>query len=109
MGTADEGPPVRRGSAVRGLIHRLRAVMSRKRVLACQEMVELVTAYLDGALDARTQARFEEHLAQCDGCATYLEELRVTVHTLGTIRDEQLNPVFRARLLKAFAETAGSW
>jgi anti-sigma factor RsiW len=78
-------------------------------MLRCQEMVELVTLYLDGALDAATQARFEQHLQQCEGCAGYLEQFRTTVDAIGAIREEQIDPVFRARLLVAFAETAGSW
>jgi anti-sigma factor RsiW len=72
-------------------------------------MVELVTLYLEGAMDAATQARFEQHLQQCDGCAGYLEQFRTTVRTVGAIREEQIDPVFRARLLDAFADTAGSW
>ena len=88
---------------------RLRILLARKRPLACQEMVELVTAYLDGALSPAMRARFDAHLKKCDGCATYLEQLRVTVATLGRIRDEQLDPVFLNRLMDAFAETTGSW
>jgi anti-sigma factor RsiW len=82
--------------------------MRRKRALRCQELVELVTAYQDGALDAATRARFDKHLAQCTGCPAYVEQLRVTAATVGAIRDEQLDPVFRVRLLDAFGEMAGS-
>ena len=88
---------------------RVRTAFTRKRALVCQEMVELVTAYLDGALDPTMVARFEAHLQACDGCAAYLEELRVIVATLGVIRDEHLDPVYRMRLMHAFAETTGSW
>ena len=87
----------------------MRAAFTRKRALVCQEMVELVTAYLDGALDPTITARFEAHLQTCDGCAGYLEELRVIVATLGVIRYEHLDPVYRMRLMHAFAETTGSW
>lgn len=82
----------------------MRTVFTRKRKLVCQEMVELVTDYLDDALDPPARARFELHLTACDGCATYLEELRAIVTTVGTIRDEHLDPVFRMRLMDAFAE-----
>ena len=100
----------RRGAgAFRRRTRALSAWATGTRRLRCQEMVELVTLYLDGALDAATQARFEQHLQQCDGCAGYLEQFRITVHTIGAIREEQIDPVFRARLLDAFAETAGSW
>jgi anti-sigma factor RsiW len=68
----------------------------------CNELVELVTAYLDGALDSDTQARVEAHLADCDGCANYVQQFRETVRTVGMIRDKQLDPAFRSRLLDAF-------
>jgi hypothetical protein len=110
MGAANPSrPPAGPANAVRRLFQGLLAAASRKPPLACQEMVELVTAYLEGALDGANRARFEQHLKACDGCATYLDELRVTVRTIGAIREEQLDPLFRARLLAAFAETAGSW
>ena len=68
----------------------------------CNELVELVTAYLDGSLDPATRARVERHLAECDGCENYLQQFRVTIATLGKIRDDQLDPAFRDRLLTAF-------
>ena len=45
----------------------------------CNELVELVTAYLDDALDPDTRARFESHLMDCDGCENYLQQFRDTV------------------------------
>ncbi len=68
----------------------------------CKELVELVTAYLEGVLDEATRARFEDHLQACDGCETYLQQFRITVATLGGIPDEELDPAFRDRLLNAF-------
>jgi anti-sigma factor RsiW len=68
----------------------------------CNELVELVTAYLDDALDAETRARVEAHLADCEGCANYVQQFRSTVRTVGRITDEQLDPAFRSRLLDAF-------
>ena len=90
-------------------MRRLRTAFGRDRKLVCQEVVELVTAYLDGVLDPVTRARFEAHLEGCDGCATYLDQLRATVAAVGSIRDEDLDPVYRMRLMDAFAETTGSW
>jgi predicted anti-sigma-YlaC factor YlaD len=70
--------------------------------MTCKELVELVTAYLDGALDADTHALFDAHLEYCNGCRNYLEQFRVTVRTVGRIRDDELDPAFRSRLLEAF-------
>jgi anti-sigma factor RsiW len=68
----------------------------------CNELVELVTAYLDGSLDLETRARFDTHLLECDGCENYLQQFRETVRTVGKIRDDELDPAFRNRLLEAF-------
>jgi anti-sigma factor RsiW len=70
----------------------------------CNELVELVTDYLDGSLDPDTRARFDMHLLDCDGCEIYLQQFRATIETLGDVRDEHLDPAFRARLLAAFRD-----
>ena len=70
----------------------------------CNELVELVTAYLDGSLDPHTRARFDVHLLECDGCANYLQQFRATVETLGQIDEEAIDPSFRDRLLNAFRD-----
>lgn len=70
----------------------------------CNELVELVTAYLDGSLDPETRARFDVHLLECDGCANYLQQFRATVDTLGQIDEEAIDPSFRDRLLNAFRD-----
>ena len=68
----------------------------------CKTFVELVTEYLEGALDEETRRRFDEHLALCPGCADYLDQIRVTVHGLEQLTEESLDPAYRDRLLTAF-------
>ena len=70
----------------------------------CDEFVELVTAYLDGALDRPAEQRFVAHLAECDGCHTYLEQIRTTVAVLGQLYGQSLTPDSRNRLLAAFRD-----
>jgi predicted anti-sigma-YlaC factor YlaD len=70
----------------------------------CNELVELVTAYLDGSLDLETRARFDMHLLECDGCENYLQQFRETVRTVGKIRDDEFDPALRSRLLDAFKD-----
>jgi len=70
----------------------------------CRDLVELVTAYLEDALDPETRARFDLHLLDCNGCENYLQQFRVTVDTLGMIRDDDVEPAFRSRLMKAFRD-----
>jgi anti-sigma factor RsiW len=72
--------------------------------LDCDELVELVTAYLDGALDLDTRERFDLHLLDCDGCENYLQQFRSTVSTLGKITEADLEPGFRDRLMESFRD-----
>jgi anti-sigma factor RsiW len=70
--------------------------------MSCKELVELVTAYLEGALSGAETAALEQHLRQCRGCGTYLEQFRQTISALGGLREGGLDPEPRARLLAAF-------
>ena len=75
--------------------------MRLERELTCSEIVELVTAYLDDALDSADRERFEEHLVFCDGCDNYLEQMRQTVRLAGRVEGE-LPAAVEERLLEAF-------
>ena len=72
--------------------------------LTCQDFVELVTDYLEGALDEDTVRRFEEHLALCAGCETYLSQMEETASRLGEIPVESLSAETQATLLSAFRD-----
>ncbi len=72
--------------------------------LSCQQLVELVTTYIEGALSQADQARFEAHLAICRGCRNYLEQMRLTVVALGTLPPETIPPPIRTWLLDAFRD-----
>ena len=74
------------------------------RSLACQEIVELVTDYLEGAMDAPLRASFDAHLAGCPHCTLYLEQMRAAIRVAGTIKADDLSPEFRAGLLEAFRD-----
>ena len=72
--------------------------------LTCQEVVELVTAYLDDALDEDTAQRVEQHVALCPGCEPYVEQIRVTVSLVGELPVEALSEEAQATLLEAFRD-----
>jgi anti-sigma factor RsiW len=74
--------------------------------LDCDQLVELVTAFLDGALDADTERLVVDHLAECDGCHTYLDQVRATVRGLGQLPPGPLADDTRAALLAAFRHQA---
>ena len=70
--------------------------------LTCEELVELVTAYFEGALPPRERARLEQHLRDCPGCVAYLEQMGQTIRLTGVLRDDQLAPAARDALMNAF-------
>jgi anti-sigma factor RsiW len=73
--------------------------------LVCQEMVELITDYLEGALTRSQRKRFDAHLAGCEHCTEYLRQMRVTIRLTGGLRAEDLTPGMR----EEFTELYRSW
>jgi len=76
--------------------------------MSCQELVELVTDYLLGALDAGERERFEAHLEECEGCVIYVDQMRLTVRAAGTLREDDVEPEARDALLGVFRDWKSS-
>jgi anti-sigma factor RsiW len=70
--------------------------------MSCQELVEVLTDYLDGSLGARDRARLEAHLAVCDDCQVYLDEFETTIALADKAGEPGLAPELRSNLLRAF-------
>ena len=64
----------------------------RRRDLVCQQAVELVTDYLEGALSRSDRRRYEAHLAGCPHCTEYLAQMRKTIELTGTLTPDDLTP-----------------
>ena len=64
--------------------------------------MELVTDYLEGRLEAHERRRFEAHLDLCEGCATYLEQMRLTIRAIGHVSDEAITSRTREEVLAIF-------
>ena len=70
--------------------------------IVCKELVELVTPYLEDVLAANERAAIERHLAECDGCRTYVEQMRQTIHAIGHIPHEPITSSTRDEVLAIF-------
>jgi anti-sigma factor RsiW len=70
--------------------------------ITCRELVELVTAYLDDALEPEDRARFQRHLEIFDACRTYVDQMREVVRLSGRVEPEELDPALRQGLLETF-------
>jgi len=78
--------------------------MRLDRELTCAQVVEIVTAYLEGSLIPEDRERVEEHLVFCGGCSMYLEQMRETIALTGRLEPEDIPPVLQDKLLAAFRE-----
>jgi anti-sigma factor RsiW len=67
----------------------------RRDELVCQQVVELVSDYLEDALPRAERRRFERHLAGCEHCTEYLKQMRATIALTGRLTPEDLTPVMR--------------
>ena len=72
--------------------------------LACNEAVEIMTEYLEGALSAAEARRLERHLETCPGCTEFLEQMRALAGSLGGIGAESLPAAMRDGLIAAFSD-----
>ena len=70
----------------------------------CQELVELVTAYLEDGLPPEDRARFDAHIEVCPGCRAYLAQIERTIGLSGALTPAQLDPEAEAALLEAFRD-----
>jgi predicted anti-sigma-YlaC factor YlaD len=74
----------------------------RRRDIVCQQAVELVTDYLEGALSRRERRRFESHLRRCPNCSAYLEQIRITIELTGAVDPEELTPDAKRDLIDLY-------
>jgi len=73
-----------------------------KNELVCQEMVELITDYLEGTLSRPARRRFEAHLAGCPHCTEYLAQMRATIALTGQLRPEDLDSTMQAEFIALY-------
>ena len=72
--------------------------------IRCQQVVELVTDFLEGVLDSATRSEFEAHLGLCPGCAEYVHQMQVTLRMVGQVPLDSLSTTSKADLLAAFRD-----
>ena len=70
--------------------------------ISCQEVVEVVTDYLEGKLAPEDAAILEAHLQLCEGCQFYLDQMRITIDAVGRIEDEEVPTELRDTVVAAF-------
>jgi anti-sigma factor RsiW len=74
----------------------------QRKELVCQEIVELITDYLEGALSRSQRRRFDAHLAGCENCTEYLRQMRATIRLTGRLDVEDLTPAMREEFTELY-------
>ena len=72
--------------------------------MACKELVEVITAYLEGTLPIPDRCRFDAHLAECPHCTAYLAQMRNTIERLGSLDETTLSHETREGIIAAFRD-----
>jgi anti-sigma factor (TIGR02949 family) len=70
----------------------------------CREVVELATEYVEGELTPEQATAFELHLNFCDGCSTFIDQIRETAATARRLSEEQVPEELRQQLIDAFRD-----
>jgi anti-sigma factor RsiW len=79
-------------------------LLRRRDELVCQQVVELVTDYLEDALTRSERRRFEKHLRKCPNCTAYLEQMRATIRATGSLHPDDLTPEVRRQFTDLFQQ-----
>jgi anti-sigma factor RsiW len=80
-------------------------LLRRPADLVCQQVVELVTEYLEGSLSRTDRKRFEAHIRHCPNCTNYLQQMRTTIAATGSLREEDIDP----GVLEEFTDLFRGW
>jgi anti-sigma factor RsiW len=76
--------------------------MSSQDEMACRELVEVVSEYIEGRMSETDRARFDAHLEECPYCVEYVEQMRQTIEALGEVPPDSISAQTRKELLQAF-------
>jgi anti-sigma factor RsiW len=82
----------------------LRRPLPRHREIVCQQAVELVTSYLEGALSWSQRHRYEAHLATCPHCTEYLAQIRRTIELTGSVQPDDLTEQMQDDLIEVYLQ-----
>lgn len=72
--------------------------------MRCRYIVQLLTDYLEDALSSPAHNRVADHLAECDACSAFLDQMRAIIRATGTVDDDHLSPSTRQALLTQFRD-----
>jgi anti-sigma factor RsiW len=70
--------------------------------LSCQQVVELITDYLEHTLLPEVRERLEAHVTECPGCESYIEQMQLTIDMLHQIARESVFSATKQELLQLF-------
>ena len=94
-------PQTRSGNAIARSLNKKEEIVMQPE-LTCKELTELITDYLEERLSQINRIRFEQHLSVCSACVAYVDQMRVTIHAIGSRPPLKIPPAMEDSLLQAF-------
>ena len=82
--------------------------MTQPDEMTCQELVEVITDYFDGAMSDADRSRFEHHLGECSGCTAVVSQFRTTIELTGRLTEEQVSEEQREAMRDVFRRWRGA-
>ena len=82
-------------------------LLRHRNELSCQQVVELVTDYLEGAMSRSDRRRFVRHLHGCVNCSAYLRQMQATIRATGALTADDLSPDAQEELTELFRNWRG--
>jgi anti-sigma factor RsiW len=76
--------------------------VARPKDIACREVVQILTEFLEGALEEGERTRVEQHLVLCPGCSEYLRQIRATIQATRKLSERDIPERVKENLLDAF-------
>lgn len=70
--------------------------------MTCQDLVEIVTDYVEGRMPPAQRTELEQHLVTCPACVAYIRQIRATIQVAGRVTEESIPEETKDRLLEAF-------
>ena len=75
------------------------------RQMTCKELVELLSAYLDDALELGDRDRLERHLERCSGCRSHLRQFQLMLDAMSAVPGPTIEPPYLDELIRVYKAT----
>lgn len=81
--------------------------MGTTRQFSCKQLLNELTDYLDGSIEAEVRVQLEAHIAKCPNCWVELDTMKKTIQVFKGMEPYPLPEDVKSRLMKALQKRCG--